>query len=89
MTPQEVVSLGRIIAANPQQLQQQTGTHLSPQQWHAILERGSQAPQSAPVLLDARNIYETRIGHFSSVRLSSSSLQANTLDFVGVDQDIF
>ena len=75
MTLQEVVSLGVNVAPSPQQLQKQTGTHLSPQQWHDHLQRACQANDEAPVLLDARNIYETRIGHFSSVSPSSPKLQ--------------
>ena len=37
--------------------------HLSPQDFHALLERSS----DEAVLLDVRNLYETRVGRFSRV----------------------
>ena len=40
-----------------------TGEHLSPQEFHAALRSAS---EGEVVLLDARNIYESRIGHFSA-----------------------
>lgn len=82
MVVQEVVSLGRKVAAGPQQLQKQTGIHLSPQQWHAHLQRVSQGTEDALVLLDARNIYETRIGHFSSVSAPTMVLLENCFNCV-------
>ena len=66
---QEVVSLKDALQCHPDELPQRTGQHLSPEEWHATLHEGSSGQGTRPVLLDARNIYETRVGHFKAVRL--------------------
>lgn len=69
---QEVVSLGGKFLADPAKLPDQTAIHLLPEHWHALLQADDAGcGKMPPVLLDARNIYETRIGHFSSVRSTS------------------
>ena len=60
---QEVVATGGLPGPPVDELAGATATHLSPQDFHAMLERsGDEA-----VLLDVRNLYETRVGRFSRV----------------------
>ena len=63
---QEVVALGRSVWG-VEELAQRAGRHASPSQFHAMLDAAPQLPKPT-VLLDARNIYESRIGTFQAVR---------------------
>lgn len=85
---QEVVSLGASLQCSANELQEQTAQHLDPVHWHeALLDFQSGKVNKPAVLLDARNIYETRIGHFKAVRnpfqctfvVSKESLNATQL----------
>ena len=49
------------------ELPQRAARHASPAEFHALLDAAGQLPKST-VLLDARNIYESRIGKFHAVR---------------------
>ncbi|CAI8603559.1 unnamed protein product [Vicia faba] len=40
------------------------GTHLSALEFHSTLHNANESPENSLVLLDARNLYETRIGKF-------------------------
>ena len=63
----EVVSLGVPGSMAPLS---ETGRHVSPREFHELLQQASSASASAStkpvVLLDARNVYESRIGHFKA-----------------------
>ena len=50
----------------PAQLPAAAAPHVPPQAWHALLESAS---GEDTVLLDVRNRYETRVGHFRKVCL--------------------
>ena len=64
---QEVVALGKSVCSVGE-LPVMAGRHASPRQFHAMLD--SAAMHSKPtVLLDARNMYESRIGRFEAVQL--------------------
>ena len=57
------MATGGLPGPPPGELADATAVHLPPQEFHTLLERsGDEA-----VLLDVRNLYETRIGHFSRV----------------------
>ncbi|KAK9828526.1 hypothetical protein WJX72_000594 [[Myrmecia] bisecta] len=60
----EVVTMGSSTAKiPPDKLPDVTARHVAPSEFHALLH--GDAPTDKPtVLLDARNMYETRIGHF-------------------------
>jgi UPF0176 protein len=47
------------------------GTHLSPEQWKAMIERAKNAEEEVdrPVLIDVRNDYEWQVGHFEGAEL--------------------
>ena len=60
---QEVVALGGP-QHPPAQLVAAAAPHVPPHQWHALLEAAS---GDDTVLLDVRNRYETRVGHFRKV----------------------
>ena len=49
-----------IVALNMPGSAKEHGTHLSPEAWNAMMEEGN------VVIVDARNIYETRIGMFEN-----------------------
>lgn len=56
-----LITLGRAHAVG------NSGPHLKPQEFHAMLDEVATGEGGATpplVLLDARNIYETRVGHF-------------------------
>ncbi len=57
-TRPEIVSLKSSLKLNPQE---ETGRFLNPQQWRTMLESSEDF-----LLLDVRNDYETRIGHFEN-----------------------
>ena len=57
----EVVTMGeRAVGIKPDQC----AKHLKPEEFHQLLE-GSEAKGEDVVLVDVRNIYESRIGHFA------------------------
>ena len=60
----EVVSLDLIPQISQQVKQTDGGIHLSPQQWHNRLIHAKDNENDDVVLIDVRNLYETRIGHF-------------------------
>jgi predicted sulfurtransferase len=66
---QEVVSFG-LEACGPavsvKELQTTAAPHVSPSQFHALLEEPPHQ-QRPKVLLDVRNLYETRVGYFAKV----------------------
>ena len=57
----EVVSLG--VPAHMAPLEE-TAKHILPAAWHALLEGAASGAGREAVLLDTRNVYEWRIGHF-------------------------
>ncbi|XP_024545346.1 rhodanese-like domain-containing protein 6 isoform X2 [Selaginella moellendorffii] len=57
---EEIVTLGVF----PSPSLANAGKHLSPEQFHGMLDQAGNLKQSNAVVLDARNIYETRIGKF-------------------------
>ena len=63
---QEVVSLGGT-PLDPGALAAAAAPHVTPQAFHALLASAQEGARR-PVLLDVRNIYETRIGLMRSVR---------------------
>lgn len=69
---QELVTLGPL-AQGRADAAANAGEHLSPQQFHEMLQQatgaraGSGGSSKEVVLIDARNIYETSIGHFDVV----------------------
>jgi UPF0176 protein len=74
----EVVSLDLSEGDNLITKSTETGTHLSPEEFHAALEEGSLNKQTGTdsdtsniVLIDVRNIYETRIGLFQAPHVST------------------
>lgn len=70
MSLQEVVSIGVAGGGphlSPRELEANAAPHVSPQQFHALLEQVSDK-QHPTLLLDVRNLYETRVGHFAKVR---------------------
>lgn len=66
MCLQEVVSLGVAEPLDPTALDTIAAPHVSPQEFHELIERAHHEQQST-VLLDVRNLYETRVGHFAKV----------------------
>jgi predicted sulfurtransferase len=63
----------------------QTAPHLSPREFHSMLQAASQQQDKPTVLLDARNIYETAIGHFSVVSTAQNPTPAqNAVTAAGV-----
>ena len=57
---EQVVALGADVPAEAR-----AGEHLTPQEFHGVLAEAVQGRASGDiVLIDARNIYETRLGHF-------------------------
>ena len=65
---QEVVSLNGSSHRPANELHLEPARHLPAEEWHSALQ--SAAGGEPVALLDARNIYETRIGHFQAVRPS-------------------
>ena len=65
---QEVVALGGDAQMGPEELKEATAPHVSPQQFHSLLGKSTQDSTKDTVLLDVRNLYETRVGHFDKVR---------------------
>jgi predicted sulfurtransferase len=59
----EVVSLGVPECAAPLEA---TGRHVSPQEFHAMIEGAVSSASRDVVLLDTRNVYEHRIGRFEA-----------------------
>jgi predicted sulfurtransferase len=65
---QEVVSLGGPMV-HPAELARSAAPHVCPADFHQLLQEAQQGQSDKEtVLLDTRNIYETRIGHFLVVR---------------------
>ena len=62
---QEVVSLGGG-ARDPEELAAAAAPHITPQAFHALLV-GKARGGGPTVLLDVRNVYETRIGQMQAV----------------------
>ena len=62
----EVVSLGVDPLQAPLQL---AGRHLNPTEFHEELQRAAASDVRNVVLLDARNVYETRIGRFAAANV--------------------
>ena len=62
----EVVSLGVDPLQAPLQL---AGRHLNPAEFHEELQRAAASDVRNVVLLDARNVYETRIGRFAAANV--------------------
>lgn len=60
------------------ELPELAGRHASPAQFHAMLDAAPKLPKPT-VLLDARNIYESRIGNFQAVRAPSPSRLSDPL----------
>lgn len=69
LVTQELVTLGPL-AQGRADAATNAGEHLSPQQFHQLLQEAGDDGGSGKetVLIDARNIYETSIGHFEVVR---------------------
>lgn len=65
---QEVVALGGDAHLGPEELKEATAPHVSPQKFHSFLEQSTEDSRKETVLLDVRNLYETRVGHFDKVR---------------------
>lgn len=63
---QEVVSMGAFEHPDPTALEAAVAPHVAPQQFHTLLEQAADE-QKPTVLLDVRNLYETRVGHFAKV----------------------
>ena len=64
---QEVVSLGGTLPG-PHALAAAAAPHVTPQAFHALLASARDEP-GRTVLLDVRNLYETRIGRMRAVRM--------------------
>ncbi|BDA43290.1 probable thiosulfate sulfurtransferase/rhodanese-like domain-containing protein at N-terminal half [Coccomyxa sp. Obi] len=75
---QEVVALGDGPVSDPQELEKTTAPHVSPQLFHDLLDQSKEGSSKETVLLDVRNLYETRIGHFhkEGVRLLDPQLRS-------------
>ena len=67
---QEVVALGKSFCS-VRDLPALAGRHASPSEFHAMLDEASMLSKPT-VLLDARNIYESRIGRFEAVQLAGN-----------------
>ena len=67
---QEVVSIGSA-ALPPALLAEQAAPHLSPGEWHMMMEDAARGGKSDLCLLDVRNKYETRVGRMHAVRPAS------------------
>ena len=61
-----MVALGKNVCPVAE-LAERAGRHASPSQFHSMLDAAALLPK-ATVLLDARNIYESRIGNFQAVQ---------------------
>jgi len=64
---QEVVAFGAGPHMSPEELKVATAPHLTPQQFHDLLDQSSGDAFKKIVLLDVRNLYETRVGRFDKV----------------------
>ncbi len=64
---QEVVALGGSTQMGLEELKEATALHVSPQQFHSLLDQSVEDSTKETVLLDVRNLYETRVGHFDKV----------------------
>jgi predicted sulfurtransferase len=60
----EVVSLDLDESTEASLASTEPGCHLSPNEWHAALSRAVELRDDDTVLIDVRNMYETRIGYF-------------------------
>ncbi len=61
------MALGDGPVSDPQELEKTTAPHVSPQLFHDLLDQSGESSPKETVLLDVRNLYETRIGHFHKV----------------------
>uniref|UniRef100_A0A7S2V3B9 Rhodanese domain-containing protein n=1 Tax=Fibrocapsa japonica TaxID=94617 RepID=A0A7S2V3B9_9STRA len=68
----EVVSLDLHPKVNEKLKSIETGEHLSPEEFHSgLLEATKNGPNSNTILLDVRNLYESRIGRFEADGIST------------------